>query len=306
MADPDPEAIVDEWPAKLDELAGRWRGDAVRVPERASVSIEKVAKDLGLVTRREFDELELRLAQLEHPLSLLERDCWSRGLDHPQHRGASPRSPRPRSSTASAISSRRHRLTDLLPWRARETRSRKGRAVPARAAPARDAGRARGDLRQVRPAALDAARRRPARHRHRAAPSRTTSLPVPIRRRRARHRRATRLSPSSACSSSSPSRRSRPLRSARCTGLLPTGTASPSSARPNAPRQIEADLALLYQAADREGAGARARLHRHAWPRGRFARLIRQELDYRHGAGTPSPSAGTSPAIRMSASAKVY
>jgi polyhydroxyalkanoate synthesis regulator phasin len=44
------------------------------VRERASVSIEKVAKDLGLVTRREFDELELRLAQLEHRLSLLERD----------------------------------------------------------------------------------------------------------------------------------------------------------------------------------------------------------------------------------------
>jgi polyhydroxyalkanoate synthesis regulator phasin len=75
MAEPaDAEAIVDEWRAKLDELAGRWRGDAVRVRERAGVSIEKVAKDLGLVTRREFDELELRLAQLEHRLSLLERD----------------------------------------------------------------------------------------------------------------------------------------------------------------------------------------------------------------------------------------
>ena len=75
MAEPaDPEAIVDEWRAKLDELAGRWRGDAVRVRERANVSIEKVAKDLGLVTRREYDELELRLAQLEHRLNLLERD----------------------------------------------------------------------------------------------------------------------------------------------------------------------------------------------------------------------------------------
>ena len=75
MAEPaDPEAIVDEWRAKLDELAGRWRGDAVRVRERAGVSIEKVAKDLGLVTRREYDELELRIAQLEHRLNLLERD----------------------------------------------------------------------------------------------------------------------------------------------------------------------------------------------------------------------------------------
>jgi hypothetical protein len=75
MAEPaDPSVILDEWRAKLDELAGRWRGDAVRVRERAGVSMEKIAKELGLVTRREFDELELRLAQLEHRLSLLERD----------------------------------------------------------------------------------------------------------------------------------------------------------------------------------------------------------------------------------------
>jgi polyhydroxyalkanoate synthesis regulator phasin len=75
MGEPaDPTVNLDEWRAKLDELAGRWRGDAVRVRERAGVSIEKIAKDLGLVTRREYDELELRIAQLEHRLSLLERD----------------------------------------------------------------------------------------------------------------------------------------------------------------------------------------------------------------------------------------
>ena len=42
--------------------------------ERAGGSIEKIAQELGLVTRRELDELELRLAQLEHRLNLLERD----------------------------------------------------------------------------------------------------------------------------------------------------------------------------------------------------------------------------------------
>ena len=66
--------IPDEVRAWLDEAASRWRGDAVRVRERAGGSIEKIAKDLGLVTRREYDELELRLAQLEHRLNLLERD----------------------------------------------------------------------------------------------------------------------------------------------------------------------------------------------------------------------------------------
>ena len=65
---------ADETKARLDDLASRWRGDAVRMRERAGVSIENVAKDLGLVTRREFDELELRIAQLEHRLNLLERD----------------------------------------------------------------------------------------------------------------------------------------------------------------------------------------------------------------------------------------
>jgi len=59
---------------RYQELRRRWRGDAVRVRERAGVSVEKLAKDLGLVTRRELDELELRIAQLEHRLNLLERD----------------------------------------------------------------------------------------------------------------------------------------------------------------------------------------------------------------------------------------
>ena len=67
-------ASRDELRAALEDLFGRWRGDAVRMRERAGVSIEKVAKELGLVTRSEFDELELRLAQLEHRVSLLERD----------------------------------------------------------------------------------------------------------------------------------------------------------------------------------------------------------------------------------------
>ena len=67
-------ASRDELRAALDDLVSRWRGDAVRVRERAGVSIEKIAKELGLVTRSELDELELRLAQLEHRVNLLERD----------------------------------------------------------------------------------------------------------------------------------------------------------------------------------------------------------------------------------------
>jgi polyhydroxyalkanoate synthesis regulator phasin len=56
----------------VDEIVGRWRGDALRVGERASSSLGTVFRELGLVTRREYEELELRLAQLEHRLRLVE------------------------------------------------------------------------------------------------------------------------------------------------------------------------------------------------------------------------------------------
>ena len=69
-----------------------------------------------------------------------------------------------------------HRLTDLLPGRQPKL-TPEGLALAARPAPARAARRARPDLRQVRPAALDAARHRPAGHPGRApvAPGRRAS-----------------------------------------------------------------------------------------------------------------------------------
>jgi polyhydroxyalkanoate synthesis regulator phasin len=56
----------------VDEVVGRWRGEAARAGERASMTLSGLFRELGLVTRREYDELELRLAQLEHRLRLLE------------------------------------------------------------------------------------------------------------------------------------------------------------------------------------------------------------------------------------------
>lgn len=58
----------------VDEVVGRWRGEAVRAGERASSSLGSVFREVGLVTRREYEELELRLAQLEHRLRLVERE----------------------------------------------------------------------------------------------------------------------------------------------------------------------------------------------------------------------------------------
>jgi polyhydroxyalkanoate synthesis regulator phasin len=56
----------------VDEVTGRWRGDAVRFGERTSAGLTGVMRELGLVTRREWEELELRLSQLEHRLRLIE------------------------------------------------------------------------------------------------------------------------------------------------------------------------------------------------------------------------------------------
>ena len=56
----------------VDELTHRWRGDAIRFSERAGSTISGLSRELGLVTRREWEELELRLAQVEHRLRLLE------------------------------------------------------------------------------------------------------------------------------------------------------------------------------------------------------------------------------------------
>jgi polyhydroxyalkanoate synthesis regulator phasin len=58
--------------AVIDEAAARWRGEAGRVTERASAALEGLFGDLGLVTRDRYEELELRVAQLEHRLRLLE------------------------------------------------------------------------------------------------------------------------------------------------------------------------------------------------------------------------------------------
>jgi polyhydroxyalkanoate synthesis regulator phasin len=56
----------------IDEATARWQGDAVRVGERAGATLHGALRELGLVTRDEWDELELRVAQLEHRVRLLE------------------------------------------------------------------------------------------------------------------------------------------------------------------------------------------------------------------------------------------
>ena len=56
----------------VDDATARWRGEAGRMGERASAALEGLFGELGLVTKDDYEELELRLAQLEHRLRLLE------------------------------------------------------------------------------------------------------------------------------------------------------------------------------------------------------------------------------------------
>ena len=63
---------LDEARSLLDDVTSRWRGDALRVGEGSKRKLQDVARELGLVTREEWDELELRVAQLEHRLRLVE------------------------------------------------------------------------------------------------------------------------------------------------------------------------------------------------------------------------------------------
>jgi polyhydroxyalkanoate synthesis regulator phasin len=58
--------------AVVEELAGRWRSEGVRLGERTGAGLAGLFRELGLVTRDEFEELELRVAQIEHRLRLLE------------------------------------------------------------------------------------------------------------------------------------------------------------------------------------------------------------------------------------------
>ena len=63
---------LDDLRALLEELTGRWRGDAMRVSEGSRQRLRDLFRELGLITRDDWDELELRVAQLEHRLRLLE------------------------------------------------------------------------------------------------------------------------------------------------------------------------------------------------------------------------------------------
>ncbi|TML77880.1 MAG: hypothetical protein E6G12_01790 [Actinobacteria bacterium] len=64
--------LLDTVEELLAELPSRVRGSRERLSEGALSALRGIADELNLVTRDELDELELRVAQIEHRLRLLE------------------------------------------------------------------------------------------------------------------------------------------------------------------------------------------------------------------------------------------
>lgn len=59
--------------AALTDALESWRREAQRVGDSTGGAASRVATELGVASRDALDELQLRVAQLEHRLKLLER-----------------------------------------------------------------------------------------------------------------------------------------------------------------------------------------------------------------------------------------
>jgi|PlaIllAssembly_1097288.scaffolds.fasta_scaffold2035367_1 polyhydroxyalkanoate synthesis regulator phasin len=62
----------DEGREMVDRLVMRSREEARSAARRADSSLQGALRDFGVATRREVEDLELRVRQLEHRISLLE------------------------------------------------------------------------------------------------------------------------------------------------------------------------------------------------------------------------------------------
>lgn len=59
--------------AALTDVLESWRREAQRIGDSTGDAASRVATELGIASRDALEELQLRVAQLEHRLKLLER-----------------------------------------------------------------------------------------------------------------------------------------------------------------------------------------------------------------------------------------
>lgn len=66
----------DEVRTAIGDVVESWRREAGRLGDTTGATASRIADELGVASRTALDEIELRVAQVEHRLKLLER-----GLD---------------------------------------------------------------------------------------------------------------------------------------------------------------------------------------------------------------------------------
>ena len=66
------ELNADEGREMVDRLVARSRDEARSAVRRADSSLHGALRDFGITTRRDLEDLEMRVRQLEHRLALLE------------------------------------------------------------------------------------------------------------------------------------------------------------------------------------------------------------------------------------------
>jgi polyhydroxyalkanoate synthesis regulator phasin len=64
----------DEVRTAITDVLDSWRREATRLGETAGSTAARAASELGAASRDVVSDLELRVAQLEHRIRLLERD----------------------------------------------------------------------------------------------------------------------------------------------------------------------------------------------------------------------------------------
>jgi polyhydroxyalkanoate synthesis regulator phasin len=64
--------LLDAVEELIAELPSRVRGSREKLSEQAMAALRGLVEELDLATRDDLEELELRVAQLEHRLKLLE------------------------------------------------------------------------------------------------------------------------------------------------------------------------------------------------------------------------------------------
>jgi polyhydroxyalkanoate synthesis regulator phasin len=64
----------DEVRSAISDVLDSWRREASRLGESAGNTAARAASELGTASREAVSDLELRVAQLEHRLRLLERE----------------------------------------------------------------------------------------------------------------------------------------------------------------------------------------------------------------------------------------